>query len=232
MDLLNQLSCWLSESLSPAQQARFNIKKILCFEPKGNVSDAETEVGNLFRGINTFAMDADHNDIAMPILATGNQQIPLEIMLPLLLDSAIFWLENGLPLNSLKFALHRPDQVAKGRPIFENARKQYELKKQTETGEISASQSLSEINLLNGMTSAEYTLPKLTYALQEKAQAELDDSLELFGGDTATRGDIFPLPAPVNEYDYFISYSHRYSTPVQEFVNALQAPQSPVSYFL
>jgi hypothetical protein len=232
VDLLNQLSCWLSKPLSPAQQARFNVKKILCFEPARTATDAETEVQNLFRGINTFAIDDDHNDIAMPVLATGNQQFPLEIMLPLLLDTAIFWLENGLPLTSLKFALFRPDQLEKGRPIFENAKKQYELKARAEAGQISASQSLSEITLMNKAASVECPLPKLAYALQEKAQAELDDSLELFDGDIDTRGDIFAPPPPVSEYDYFISYSHRYMAPVQEFVKALQAhnPQLRIFY--
>ena len=71
IDLLNQLSCWLSKPLPEAEQHRFNFRKILCFEPHGTANDAETQVGNLFRGINTFAMDDLHNEIAMPVLATG-----------------------------------------------------------------------------------------------------------------------------------------------------------------
>ena len=82
IDLVNQLSCWLSKPLTSAQQARSNVKKILCFEPDGSAANVETDVGNLFRAINTFALDDDHNEIAMPVLATGNHQFPMAVMLP------------------------------------------------------------------------------------------------------------------------------------------------------
>ena len=41
VDLLSQLSCWLSKPLTDAQQARFNFKRILCFEPVGNAENAK-----------------------------------------------------------------------------------------------------------------------------------------------------------------------------------------------
>ena len=103
----------------------------------------------------------------MPVLATGDQQFPLETMLPLLLDTAIFWLENGLPLTALQLVLHRTDQVEQGRPIFENVREQYDLKNLAEAGQISARRALSEIDALSG--EVPYSLPKLAYAVGETA---------------------------------------------------------------
>jgi hypothetical protein len=234
IDLLAQLSCWLSKPLSETQQARFNFKKILCFEPVGKAEDAETQVGNLFRGINTFAMDDNHDEIAMPVLATGNQQFPLETMLSALLDTAIFWLENGLPLKSLKFVLYRDDQVEKGLPIFDNVQEQYELKKSAEAGHISASQALTEISALNESATKEYALPKMEYALQELNQQENEAGKTQSRG--VTRGASMGAPSgsiasESKKYDYFISYSHKHTAAVQEFVSALKAQNPALTIF-
>jgi len=232
VDLLNQLSCWLSKPLTDAQQARFNVRKILCFEPVGNAENAEAEVANLFRGINTFAMDDLHNEIAMPVLATGNRQFPLDLMLSTLLDTAIFWLENGLPLTSLKLFLHRDDQVEKGFPIFENVRKQYDLKKLAEAGQISAGTALTQIDVLNRDLYGTRNLPKMEYALQEMNEQETNESLP---NREATRGlenaESPGTPAISNQYDYFISYSHRHTEAVQAFVDALRAHNSEFRIF-
>jgi hypothetical protein len=62
----------------------------------------EKVVANIFRCINTFAYDKQNNIIAMPVLASGNQKVPMDKMLPAILDAAIFWLERGLPLTCIK----------------------------------------------------------------------------------------------------------------------------------
>lgn len=232
VDLLNPLGCWLSKPLPPIQQAQFNFKKILCFEPAGLIEDAEVEVANLFRGINTFALDEHHDEIAMPVLATGNRQFPLDVMLSTLLDSAIFWLESGLPLKTLRFVLHRDDQVNIGLPLFENVREQYELKKSAESGFISVKTALREINLLNQATPEECSLPKMEYALREMAPQKPDVS----SSGTQSRGPASEKPASSGgdsskKYDYFISYSHRQTAEVQEFVNALWARNPALSIF-
>ncbi|QJW90838.1 toll/interleukin-1 receptor domain-containing protein [Spirosoma taeanense] len=234
IDLLNQLGCWLSKPLSEAQQHRFNFRKILCFEPIGNVSDAETEAGNLFRGINAFAIDDLHNEVAMPVLATDDQLFPLETMLPILLDTAIFWLDTGLPLTSLKLVLHREDQVAKGFPIFENVRKQYELKHMAEVGLMSANTALTKINILNGTTFTEQALPKMEYALRELVQAETDERIDFTNSRDIDVDDLESVLTPVKPttYDYFISYSHKHTAAVRELVNALKVrhPDSTIFY--
>src|SRR5690349_3981223 len=101
-DLRSQLHCWLSNPLSKSDQEKFNIKQILCFEPGEKIKQPEEVVGDIFRCINTFAFDDDNNVVAMPIIATGYQKIPLEKILPALLQASYFWLNNGLPLDFLK----------------------------------------------------------------------------------------------------------------------------------
>lgn len=231
IDLVNQLSCWLSKPLSAEQQVRFNLKQILCFEPIGTVVDVETEVGNLFRVINTFALGEDHNEIAMPVLTTGDRKFPLEAMLPALLDAALFWLERGLPLKSLRFVLHRDEQVHKGLPIFETVRKQYALKQSAEVGQISANRALTDIDTLNKDAPNEFSLPKMEFALQEMNQAE---TAENRSNAESTRGlgmdDLLNSPTKPT-YDYFISYSHKHTAAVQEFVDALYARNPSLSIF-
>jgi len=49
-----------------------------------------------------LAFNKDINNLAMPIVASGNQRIPLDKMLPAILETAFFWMERGLPLASIK----------------------------------------------------------------------------------------------------------------------------------
>lgn len=119
-DLRDQLKCWLSKPLSKENQAKFNFKKILCFEPGEKIKEPDEIVGNIFRCINTFVFDDDNNVVAMPIIGTGYQQVPLATMLPALLEAAIFWLQNGLPLNCIKLVVHSDEQLEKALSIFNN----------------------------------------------------------------------------------------------------------------
>ena len=119
VDLLSQLACWLSKPLSVEQIEKFNFGRILCFEPSLHTKEPETIVGNIFRCINSFAFDEGINIIAMPVLASGNQKVPMEKMLPAILATAIFWLENGIPLDCIKLVLHSDAQVATAFPIFD-----------------------------------------------------------------------------------------------------------------
>src|SRR6266487_79004 len=90
IDLLDQLGCWLSKPLSKDQQGKFNLKRILCFEPRIHPAAPEEIVGNIFRCISTFAFDKQNNVVAMPMVASGNQKVALEKMLPAILNAAIF----------------------------------------------------------------------------------------------------------------------------------------------
>ncbi|MCA1758844.1 MAG: hypothetical protein LC658_03660, partial [Bacteroidales bacterium] len=110
IDLRKQLGCWLSKPLSQEQQKQFHFKQILCFEPGTKVQEDKTVVGNIFRCINVFAFEKQNNVIAMPVVASGNQKVSLDKILPAIVEAAIFWLENGLPLKSIKLVLYSDEQ--------------------------------------------------------------------------------------------------------------------------
>ena len=122
-DLRSQLHCWLSSPLSVNDQQKFNIKQILCFEPGEKIKHPEEVVGDIFRCINTFAFDDDNNVVAMPIIATGYQKIPLEKMLPALLQASYFWLNNGLPLDCLKLVVHGDEKAQRAIALFNEFKK-------------------------------------------------------------------------------------------------------------
>jgi hypothetical protein len=48
-------------------------------------------------------------DVAMPIVASGNQRVPREEMLAAILAAAGRWMDFGLPLNRLRIVMHRYD---------------------------------------------------------------------------------------------------------------------------
>jgi hypothetical protein len=136
IDLRDQLGCWLSQPLSSEQQAEFNFKKILCFEPWHQATDQVAVVGNIFRCINTFAFNENNNVIAMPVLASGEQKVSFEKMLPAMLDASIFWMESGLPLTCIKLVLFSEEQAQAALPVFIRARQQNELKQSVRDGNI------------------------------------------------------------------------------------------------
>ena len=138
-DERRHLGCWLSEPLAQQQAAEFHFKRVICFEPaypdfvsnslfgQGSVEDA---VGFVFRCLNHFVIPDPNNDgrhfeissIAMPLLATGNQRVPLTALFPKLLEAAIFWLEQGLPVEQLKIVAFRPEDLSVARRLFEEVK--------------------------------------------------------------------------------------------------------------
>ncbi|WP_207632871.1 toll/interleukin-1 receptor domain-containing protein [Foetidibacter luteolus] len=193
-DLLKELGCWLSQPLTPAQKERFNFSRILCFEPRHQTTSPESAVGNIFRCINTFAFSEENNEIALPVLASGMQRAPLEKMLPAILDAAIFWLQNGLPLKNIKLVLHTQEQVSIAMPIFDKARQQLIPK----------------------------VAPPQSFTPAPPPAAE------------PSRGGPPPQPAPAaasNNYDFFISYSHKQTDQIKEFVDVLKQKNNSLNIF-
>ncbi|HEX5026178.1 MAG TPA: toll/interleukin-1 receptor domain-containing protein [Agriterribacter sp.] len=214
IDLIAQLGCWLSAPLPAAQKNKFNFKRILCFEPQYHSTEPQTIVGNIFRCINTFAFDEENDEIAMPVLATGYQRVPMEKMLPALLDNAIFWLQNGLPLKSIKLVLYRQEQAEKGLPIFESVKASVEaIQHPPKTIIAPAPPSFN---------------PGSVDAIPGRAR---DGQTESFQHGTGP-SEIPEMPAPSKEmYDLFISYSHKQTNEVQQFVEAIQQKLNKLSIF-
>jgi TIR domain len=214
VNLVPTLGCWLSKPLSAAQWQQFNFKQILCFEPDHKTGSPETAVGNIFRCINNFVFDDDNNVIAMPVLASGKQKIPMEKMLPAMLDACTFWLESGIPLDYIKLVVHSDEQARTAIPIFDQVKLSY-------TSSKLFPQDVPVKNL-NINPTDEFVLPS------EPARAPGHDP-----APAAPPSPVIPAPGTIvkSEYDFFISYSHVHSQQVAALVNALKTKSSQFNIF-
>jgi hypothetical protein len=201
-DLRSQLHCWLSKPLSLSDQQKFNFKKILCFEPGEKIKEPEEVVSDIFRCINSFAFDEENNEVAMPIIGTGYQQVSIQKMLPALLQSCYFWLKNGLPIQSIKLVVHGEEKSRQAHILFKTF--QNNLLKHQHT-------SLTD----------EPPVPPSSGDVLKK----LDDLL-VEANITPQK-----IPPEKKGYDYFLSYAHVHSKEVQLFVDELRKEKPNLSIF-
>lgn len=136
-DQRERLGCWISRPLPAELARRFNFGRIVCFEPRYPAfvmstgfdnSSIEDTVRYVFRCLNNFVIPEANGThevrwfnitrVAMPLLATGNQRVPLEALFPKLLDAAVFWLEEGLPIECLKIVAFKPAEAHVATRIF------------------------------------------------------------------------------------------------------------------
>ena len=97
IDLRDNFSCWISKEI-PNQ----NFRKILCFEPLVRGLPAEV-VGDIFRSIMPFIFDSPRiKNIAMPLVASGDQNASIDSMFEPLIVAAANWLSIGLPIETIK----------------------------------------------------------------------------------------------------------------------------------
>ena len=202
VDLRSQLSCWLSKPLSKADQQKFNFKKILCFEPGEKIMDPQDAVGDIFRCINTFAFDEENNELAMPIIGTGYQQVSIQKMLPALLQACYFWLTNGLPLLSIKLVVHRAEKATQALSLFDDFRK-----------------TLPSKQHVKPTSAPPQAAPAAMPRSPHKAQEDV--------GPMAAPS----IPAKRKGYDYFLSYAHVHSKEVQLFVDELKKKNPGLAVF-
>jgi len=210
VDMVQNLGCWLSAPLTPAQQAQFNFRQILCFEPGTEAGTPDQAVGNIFRCINNFAFDDGNNVIALPILATGKRKIPVHKMLTALLDASIFWLESGIPLDIIELVVHSDELAHEVLPVFQQSKQQYEGKRAT-TKKVAS----PEKNIAAPASGAQHT------ATAEKTVA----------APVSPAAAPQAPPPPMREYDFFISYSHQQSAEVAELVAALKQKNHDLNIF-
>ena len=244
MDLRQQLGCWLSKPIPLEQQQQFNFKKILCFEPGAKIREDKAVVGNIFRCINTFAFEENNNVIAMPVVASGNQRIPLGNMLPAVVEAAIFWLENGLPLDCIKLFLYTDEQVKVALPQFNGLKKGYSSK-------ISAERIKAKSNSLKKNSSGRFSgdfIQKITPEIGRLGvnfvSSREDGMDEEFSSEDAKPKEIQkpkarPKHSPVkaletekkDNYDFFISYAHTHSELINSFVKHLKQKNRKLNIF-
>ena len=258
IDLRDQLSCWLSEPLTTPQQEQFNFRKILCFEPWLNSTDPGAVVGNIFRCINTFAFSESVNVIAMPMLASGRQRVPIEKMLPAMLDASIFWLESGLPLTCIKLVLLTDEQTKAALPVFVRAKQQNELKQSVRAGNISGTDALIEIKKqeqvpgegamqiiaseINEIAQKENIRPEVMPAPAAAAKSTPRNTAPpaataspaaatTTAPSKADSNETKPATADNSQYDYFISYAHKHADIIEAFVENLSKANNKLTVF-
>jgi hypothetical protein len=220
IDLRPQLGCWLSKPLSEEHQKLFNFKQILCFEPGAKVHENSTVVGNIFRCINTFAFEKQNNVIAMPVVASGNQKVPLDKILPAIVEAAIFWFENGLPLKSIKLVLYSDEQAAEGLPIFKTIKQEYESSTPERTNTDNYLRSLIK-SISKRILGSRSIMPQF---LTSHGVGNAD---EFF-----SRAKMSSKPVPASpKYDFFISYAHTHSELIDKFVKQLKEKDSKLQIF-
>ena len=226
IDLRNQLGCWLSKPVSKEQQEQFNFKQILCFEPGAKVQEDKTVVGNIFRCINAFAFEKQNNVIAMPVVASGNQKVALDKILPAIVEAAIFWLENGLPLKSIKLVLYSDEQVADSYYQFENIKLNYR-EKNSEINFAVKSPGLPQEPLKNterGISLENFSGNRdLDLNLNSSAEEEMSDDFSIRETENPEPASVSNVsPEQFDYYDFFISYAHTHSDLINKFVLKLK----------
>jgi hypothetical protein len=124
VDLRQTHSCWLSRPIStPVEGIRFG--RILCFEPY--VRGRPTEVvGDIFRSLAAFVeSDPPIRTVAMPLVACGNQNVPVAEMITPLVDAAVNWMSRDFPLRCLKVVEHTESRAGELKAEFGRIKKQY-----------------------------------------------------------------------------------------------------------
>lgn len=231
IDLTSQLGCWLSKPLRNEQQKQFNFKQILCFEPGAKVQEDKTVVGNIFRCINAFAFENENNIIAMPVVASGNQKVALDKILPAIVEAAIFWLENRLPLKAIKLVFYSDEQVAEGLPQFKKIKLDYDVKK-SKTRETDFAEKLLEKSEKNmpseGIHSNSRLVPKLKSFTEVEMQGDFPNR-EINCSESET--ELATNTEKNENYDFFISYAHTHSELINMFVQQLKKTDSKINVF-
>jgi hypothetical protein len=103
VDLRQFSSCWLSR---PIARPGVHFHRLLCFEPwvRGKATEV---VGDICRSIVPFSAGSPPiSQVAMPLLASGDQGESPEVMLEALTDASVHWLSAGLPLDRIKIVIH------------------------------------------------------------------------------------------------------------------------------
>jgi hypothetical protein len=67
----------------------------------------------------------------MPIIGSGDQQRPLELMLESILTAAVAWMERGLPLRVLKIVTHSRETIGLALGVFVKQKQNHAARQRT-----------------------------------------------------------------------------------------------------
>ncbi|MEL6536277.1 MAG: TIR domain-containing protein [Bacteroidota bacterium] len=124
-DLRDIFSCWLSKPLIPEDYQGIQFSRILCFEPLGVDRNPPALIGHIFQALLPMTEQYDIKSIGMPILTTGDQNYPVERVLPILIEAAVNWLNIGLDLDTIKIVTYSAEQATLASKIFKELKHQY-----------------------------------------------------------------------------------------------------------
>jgi hypothetical protein len=125
IDLRANFSSWLSKEFTP-EDPGLRFRRILCFEPLVRGRPPEL-VGDIFRALTpVLAERPDIRTVALPLVAAGDQGYPAAVMLGPLLEAALHWLENGLPLDCIKIVAQAEPQGQEALDLFSKQKAQYQ----------------------------------------------------------------------------------------------------------
>lgn len=101
IDLRPYCCCWLSREIV-LPPVGINFRRILCYEARVR-GEPHQMVEDLFRGLAPFLNDAQPSySIAMPLLGSGDQGVPIVAMMGAILRTAVRWIRFGLPIRRLR----------------------------------------------------------------------------------------------------------------------------------
>jgi hypothetical protein len=122
VDLRRFSSCWLSR---PIRRPGVHFSRLLCFEP-GYRGKAHEVVGDIFRSIVPFTTGTPPiSQIAIPLVASGDQGELPEVMLEALTDASVQWLSVGLPLDRVKIVIRDSTHNRKLRETFARVKQRH-----------------------------------------------------------------------------------------------------------
>lgn len=115
VDLRQFSSCWLSQEVTGPPSG---FQRILCFEPATRGRAPEV-VGDIFRSLIPFTGGTPPiRQIAMPIVAAGDQGESESVMLEAIVEAAAHWLSIGLPLECIKIVTYDAARESSLRDVF------------------------------------------------------------------------------------------------------------------
>lgn len=122
VDLRQFSSCWLSREI---RQPTAHFRRLMCFEPLVRGAAPEV-VGDVFRSLMPFCAGTPPiSQIAMPILAAGDQGEAPAVMLSALVDASLHWLMIGVPITRIKIVMRSGSAVGELTEVFSRAKTRF-----------------------------------------------------------------------------------------------------------
>jgi len=125
LDLRSIYSCWLSSELNPSEYKGIGFRRLLCFEPLIKGEPPYKLIGDIFQTLTPLTIQFGIKSIAMPLLATGDANYPVDKILGPLIETSVNWLNLGLDLDVIKIVAYDEKKSLEAATIFEKLKDKY-----------------------------------------------------------------------------------------------------------